>query len=279
MVLYKYVDAWRAKTILEKRRIRFTQPAGFNDPFEARPCFDSAIEEELIQQVCFVQDPDDPEHVSEVTRFRDHMRELWSRDDVKDWYASGTLRNIAVLCLTEHADSLLMWAHYGDCHKGAVIGFDPEHPSLAVRADGEPRRFKRVSYSKERPRRETLTDLSAEEMFFTKSPDWQYEGEWRVFDSTANAVETVPGQVPICLFAVDPSAVVEVILGAHIASDSAKALYEVLQLPEYRHTSVRAAELDRYLYRVNISDSEAVLRTRFTDREDPTSRSTQLPIV
>ena len=42
MVLYKYLTPARLD-VLEGRRIRFTQPAAFNDPFEFRPCIESAM--------------------------------------------------------------------------------------------------------------------------------------------------------------------------------------------------------------------------------------------
>ena len=42
MVLYKYLTPARLD-VLEDRRIRFTQPAAFNDPFEFKPCIESAV--------------------------------------------------------------------------------------------------------------------------------------------------------------------------------------------------------------------------------------------
>ncbi len=40
MLLYKYISARWLKNIVERQRIRFTQPALFHDPFEPLPKLD-----------------------------------------------------------------------------------------------------------------------------------------------------------------------------------------------------------------------------------------------
>jgi hypothetical protein len=45
MALYKYLIPARLD-VLERRRIRFTQPAAFNDPFEFKPYIESAASQE-----------------------------------------------------------------------------------------------------------------------------------------------------------------------------------------------------------------------------------------
>uniref|UniRef100_UPI0020CD2CC1 DUF2971 domain-containing protein n=1 Tax=Vibrio cholerae TaxID=666 RepID=UPI0020CD2CC1 len=46
--------------------------------------------------------------------------------------ANGQYRDIidqsyGILCLSAKEDSLLMWSHYGNSHKGYVIEFDTSH--------------------------------------------------------------------------------------------------------------------------------------------------------
>ena len=36
-------------------------------------------------------------------------------------------QQVGILCLTEVPDSLLMWAHYADSHKGFLVGFNTTH--------------------------------------------------------------------------------------------------------------------------------------------------------
>src|SRR5947207_3421051 len=49
MVLYKYLTPARLD-VLECRRIRFTQPAAFNDPFEFKPYIESAASQEHLRE-------------------------------------------------------------------------------------------------------------------------------------------------------------------------------------------------------------------------------------
>src|SRR5450755_4024642 len=49
MVLYKYLTPARLD-VLEHRRIRFTQPAAFNDPFEFKPYIESAASQEHLRE-------------------------------------------------------------------------------------------------------------------------------------------------------------------------------------------------------------------------------------
>jgi hypothetical protein len=49
MALYKYLTPARLD-VLERRRIRFTQPAAFNDPFEFKPYIESAASQEHLSE-------------------------------------------------------------------------------------------------------------------------------------------------------------------------------------------------------------------------------------
>jgi len=52
-----------------------------------------------------------------------------------------------VLCLTPHWDNLLMWAHYGDAHRGICLGFDIELPHDTFFGNG-----RLVEYSEHKPK-------------------------------------------------------------------------------------------------------------------------------
>jgi hypothetical protein len=97
----------------------------------------------------------------------------------------GTWR---IYCLSAVCDNLLMWAHYADCHRGAVVGFRcvPDEDSCFCAAVP-------VIYDGEVPTLGLLTDwirhvvgtVSIDftqrylEMTLTKSTDWSYEREVR----------------------------------------------------------------------------------------------------
>ena len=89
-----------------------------------------------------------------------------------------------IFCVTEENDNLLMWAHYADEHKGAVMKFKciPEkETALCVALP--------VQYSDKVPMlipeqmfqdNNTIIRLILNELLLTKSIDWAYEKEWRV---------------------------------------------------------------------------------------------------
>jgi hypothetical protein len=186
MMLYKYTSEAGLKRFLASPRLRFSPPLAFNDPFEIRPVItdedhaDTRPPRQRRKQdelVDFERIPFSPRH---------HLN-------------SGIGTNIGILCLSATPCEPLMWAHYADCHKGAVIGFDAEHPFFAeTRLPAGFLQFLRpVSYSKKRSvlhlsffRRYQTVEIARtgwfhllerqDPLFFTKSLNWKYEKEWRL---------------------------------------------------------------------------------------------------
>lgn len=96
-----------------------------------------------------------------------------------------------VFCSTTDNNNLLMWAHYADHHRGAVIEYTPNVEKDSVFLASKP-----VQYSKERPLPykdasamidglvmnpdEAIKDI-VDRLVYTKSDEWQYEQEYRLF--------------------------------------------------------------------------------------------------
>ncbi|KAA8596531.1 hypothetical protein F0Z19_4746 [Vibrio cyclitrophicus] len=95
-LLYKYMS--NPDYFLKEGYIRATQLAGLNDPFEATYCKEALSDLSPYFEIC--ESPD----------------ELIS-------YIEENKSKIGVISLTEAKDNLLMWSHYANEHKGAVIGF------------------------------------------------------------------------------------------------------------------------------------------------------------
>ena len=144
MILYKYLHPDRL-SVLREQKIRFTQPGDFNDPFEFRPRieslmqdqqtrehvaanFDRLVDEELAQngallqsmpketwkQLLLAQKPLLPALFS-LLMPETLNRTSFSIDKVLN-------QSVGILCLSEMRDSLLMWGHYADNHRGLAIG-------------------------------------------------------------------------------------------------------------------------------------------------------------
>jgi hypothetical protein len=83
---------------LKEGYIRATQLAALNDPFEAAYC------KEALSELC------------------PYFETFGSPSDLIS-YVETNKNKIGVISLTEAKDNLLMWSHYANEHKGAVIGF------------------------------------------------------------------------------------------------------------------------------------------------------------
>lgn len=95
-LLYKYMS--NPEYFLKEGYIRATQLSALNDPFEASYC------QEALSDLC------------------PHFEICESPHELIS-YIEENKNKIGVISLTEAKDNLLMWSHYANEHKGAVIGF------------------------------------------------------------------------------------------------------------------------------------------------------------
>jgi hypothetical protein len=106
-------------------------------------------------------------------------------------FLNETMSQFAVFCSTADHNNLLMWAHYSDQHRGAVIEYTPSIEKASALLASKP-----VTYSVKRP----FLFQSAEEVlmiylgefpkkwtlkmehgiFYSKSIEWAYEKEYRL---------------------------------------------------------------------------------------------------
>lgn len=248
MILYKYLPPNLLK-VLQERRVRFTQPGDFNDPFEFRPKIDAAItdgevrayveqnfeqlvEQELAKYGTLVQSI--PKQVlkdllvvqkaklPEVFKML-QPEVLQKISPVIDGFLN---QNVGVLCLSEVRDSLLMWGHYTDNHKGFAIGFDSDHPFF-VKQRSEQDEFgflRKVIYQVHRPK-VILSDTSSPVWFQTKSLQWECEKEWRIVRVLSEATHRIDrSPFPLCLFEFAADAIMEIVIGARADSSTVQAI-------------------------------------------------------
>ena len=160
--------------------------------------------------------------------------------------------SLGVLCLTEKPENLLMWAHYADHHRGAVIEFDENHEffNRRVGAEDDFRHFRKVSYTETRPTI-FLSDSTAVDFFYFKSKEWEYEEEWRLISPLKDCSDrsTNGAGLPICLFAVPPSCITAVALGVRMPESQKFELTKELRTnKEFRHVRVEQVDLDPHVF-------------------------------
>jgi Protein of unknown function (DUF2971) len=276
MIVYKYLSPDRSN-VLTNGRIRFTQPAVLNDPFETLPA--STEYRNTLKNV-----------MPELSQLQKESLNAsgYSEEDVRNNVLSNVLDNVpelfsryfGILSLSRCRDNILMWSHYADSHQGFVIGFDSENkfftPSEGKAIDG----LRDVKYSRKGSRPifppNGLDSLNPDEMrewnehiFFTKSEDWAYEQEMRILALLLTADHKIPGKDgwDICLYSFDSQAVKEIIVGSRASIQTRKTLTRIW-LTQYQEAemfnstisptdfSVEIKPIDREKARLLIAEEE-----------------------
>ena len=172
-------------TTLSAHKVHCSDPAALNDPWDCRPWFDeNALEEpgvleDFIQWI-FSFAPTSPVSEVEVRATQAEMRRNPEyRRGILNRFSANFLKMVPVrwriYCVTPVPDSTLMWSHYADNHRGVCLEFGIDDNPLF----GSAREVDyRSAYPKWTPH--TVADVGVQ-MLLTKSADWSYEHEYRVF--------------------------------------------------------------------------------------------------
>ncbi len=276
MTLFKYLHPDRSD-VLRSQSIRFSPIGVLNDPFEMKPHLSTiadhgyildqtvrlipqiledelaklpvglrdAVPKEALVRLLTERAPQTANAIKNVTgAFMPMIRETFERK-------FGEL--LGILCLTESPNSLPMWAHYADSHRGFVIGFDQNSPFFNRRnsPSDDLRHLRKVEYSDTRPSL-SLVEINSFLPFLTKGADWSYESEWRMVQPLDGASRVVGNaEEPVHLFAFPPHAVSSVILGCRMSEQKRAELQQIIaEIPAYCHVRCVQAELDERHYRV-----------------------------
>ena len=256
-ILYKYLPPARLD-VLRDGRIRCTQPLLFNDPFESKPYITAMPPKEMMERVSKVEseriDLPDEERVAILKVSEDPENAAAVMAMMMTLFGAG----VGILSLTEKRDNLLMWAHYAAEHTGYVIGFDTTHQYWNNFGDEKGNDhagvLRKVDYSDRRPSPKHLAAVSRTEMYFTKSREWEYEQEWRVFRvlEQPDHVIGLQNNFPICLFNVPRESVREVLVGCRASEETEKAIVEIVtRTKEYQTVDVLKAEIDPAEFKLN----------------------------
>ncbi len=165
----------------------FAAANSFNDPFDCRPNLTLDGTEDAVRNYLYGLWSRQAPHLTgaecraEVDAIlRDPSRDPRIPENNSQFaaaYYSTMTAQVGVLCLSEVHDSILMWSHYADCHRGICLVYETNYEFFA---HAQP-----VHYRRERPSVNPISQ-SKEEMLdnaiFTKSSDWAYEKEWRILD-------------------------------------------------------------------------------------------------
>ena len=215
--IYKYASIDTAIKILDSERVLLNNPDNFNDPFDAMINIDDkeinksfdlfknySLQQEIKKLNIIIKNKINKQ---EKFKYIEGINELC--ESIKSSYFHDQLANINesfslnvkdtkayirkctfITCFSYRNNSILMWSHYGDFHRGVCI--EIENKSIILRD---------VTYTDKRPFFDIYQDINEilskkvnEEknvygsektkkniisLFCTKSKDWSYENEVR----------------------------------------------------------------------------------------------------
>ena len=182
MRLYYLTNEIHALSNLEKRRLKISRFSTLNDPFELMPV-----------------KAGDPKHRRAIYQFKKQID-----------------KDKGLICFSKTWENPVLWGHYGDKHKGIALGLEVEK-SVA----------NRVIYSNKLidipvdpiTHRARPDEKLVNSILRTKSKDWRYEDEWRVFFELKN--ETAESGLYFSKF-FNEMELKEVVLGPNCTTTSSK---------------------------------------------------------
>ena len=229
MIVYKYLHPDRID-VLKNSKIRFTQPDALNDPFESFPSFQKykAIKEEEVKSEYkrASNEEIDSERLTRIlTPFKAEL------ENIRNTFGDS----LAILSLTKKNNNGLMWSHYGDSYKGFVIGFDSDCDFFKPGKGKSRHGIREVKYSAKREDAfvNDITHEIEKELdlfFYTKSVDWKYEEELRIY-AHPKAADEVPATIDgfdLCLFNFPKECVKEVIIGFRMKTDKRDEIIKII---------------------------------------------------
>ncbi len=257
-VLYKYCDQLGIVKILGSLELKLPYISQVNDPLECKPVFYCPKDKAAMKEQCLrtfkrnsIEPPADWDHKLDELHETGELRKMLE-EGMLDRIMEESRRN-CLLSVSETAKEPVMWAHYAEVHKGAVIGIDFD------------KLFKmhRVNYSENRPRINILHEFTLEnslEIATTKSDAWSYEKEFRtVFDDASlmdlaqqglTCFRDFNGQKTWFL-RLNPKSIREVVFGLYTEESLKSAIRKLIERPELQHVKLRQAE-ESETYNLNL---------------------------
>lgn len=174
-----YPDKLERLADIKAKKMWYSAPSAFNDVFDC----DIAIDEKGIFDSALLMCPDKRGIRAGSPKWKELKNVI--HQEIRSFRSTwDTLRvQTGISCLSESEQSLLMWAHYANNHRGMCVEYDLLEINKQLRFSAVP-----VIYSADRVcfRSINMDSIHKDslcafvESVSSKSPEWSYEKEWRI---------------------------------------------------------------------------------------------------
>ena len=182
------------KEMLTDNKLFSPSPDKFNDPFDC--CipirYDDFTKNEFFKYWTprFMEDFPNARYNNIRKKVKDFYNKFRSPNGRKAMVEAQekTIRqmrseDMGVFSLAANFRSILSWSHYADSHTGFCVGFLTQTLKAFLEKQGPFLDLRSVDYTYEYPlinAHRTSDEEKLNKIVFTKSKDWEYEGEYRI---------------------------------------------------------------------------------------------------
>lgn len=257
-VLYKYCNQKGIEIILRTLELKLPYISQVNDPLECLPVFYCPDDKSAMKKQCL--QTFNRNHISPPVNWEQKLNEDFDKGKIQKKLEEGLRKELidfnrksCLLSVSKNAQNTVMWSHYAEKHKGAVIGIDfdnvspdtNEPPGILMHS---------VNYSEDRPKINILSESMQKEFRkvpSTKSIDWVYEKEFRAM-FTVDFLEGLRQKKLACLkdfkgkntwfLRLNPVSIREVIFGLYTDKSLKSVIRKLIERKDLQHVKLRQAE-------------------------------------
>lgn len=196
--LYKYCPIGKNQlNALAQKKIWYSKPAGFNDPFDTRFSVKGRLHS--------YEHETDPAKLKQVFGDKPSAEIVHKRVPLKEVLEQfqHDIEELGILSLADSNKNLLMWSHYADDHKGMCLEFERKNGGTLADWDSTQPIFYTNNHPTLSPKSlldDAATLSNKKRILYSKSKHWEYEQEWRHIVENGNKLYPWPAPLKAVYF-------------------------------------------------------------------------------
>lgn len=233
--LYKYRTIDRVKQLLENHKIYFSSCKEFNDPFESAINILSGYTPQQYYE-SFIFGGMSPEVSKELTK--QIVSGIIDGETLLKQLTREVISSVGYYCMTTKPDNLLMWAHYGDSHKGVCLKFDILKDLDTFLSPVQ------VEYNTHYMDFDALSGILLN-VLRRKSSEWKYEDEYRIIKTDHQG-----------LWEIKPDCLVEIIFGCRTSEENKNEIKKLAASSGFTNVKFSEARMKKDSYGLEIREED-----------------------